>query len=94
MDGIPTSSFKTNKILSDTRTYNMKNLAGKLASQDRLKLMFPEVYPNANCRLCHQHVEDNNHIWTCGSQYAIARRLEILTLRWLETHSIIPDLPS
>jgi hypothetical protein len=70
-DGVKVSSHsKASKIQSNTRTYNIKNLAGKLGTQDRLKLMFPEVYPNANCRLFHHCVvEDNNHIWTCGSQY-------------------------
>jgi exonuclease III/ribonuclease HI len=86
-EGVKVSSHKTSKNQSNTRTYNMKNLAGLLFSQERADLIFSDLYPNADCRLCFQTTETNNHIWTCGSQYAIARRTEILT----NTQKLIHD---
>jgi ribonuclease HI len=77
-DGVKSTSRKTNRQSHYERALSFKMLAFILPVQARLFLWFPDIYPDGLCRLCGTEIEDNKHVWTCKSLYAIARRTEIL----------------
>jgi ribonuclease HI len=75
--GTKPSTFKTGKQESSTKAYNVKAMANVLPTQHRLSEWYKGVYPNGLCRLCHEHTEDNTHVWNCQSDYAIGQRFLI-----------------
>jgi hypothetical protein len=77
-DGVKTTSRVTERRAHYSRAFSYKMLAFILPVQARLFSWFPYLYPDALCRLCHKEIEDNLHVWTCKSLYAIGRRTEIL----------------
>ena len=72
--GTKPSSFITGKKESRTKAYNVKALANILPTQHRLSEWYKGVYPDGLCRLCHEHTEDNPHVWNCPSDYATGQR--------------------